>query len=226
MKIILKFLAILLFSFAVVNAWAYLTNPHTLPLKHVKIVGRFAHIESQPLQALLAPYLNAGFLTADFSLLRQCLLGMPWVDAIHIERVWPDTVVIHILEQQPIARWGSDALLAVNGQVFSPPIETFPKNLPLFQGIDRMEAPKVLQLYKQITVILEPLQESIASLDGSEKNSWNLITGQGMRLALSKLSAITELNAFLWAYPKLMLNKKQQPRSVDLRYPNGFAVAW
>lgn len=226
MKILLKFLLVAMFSFAVVKGWYYLTDPRTLPIKHAKIVGSFTHIERQPLQALLTPYLEAGFLTTDFTSLKQCMLGMPWVEAIRIERVWPDTVIVHISEQQPIARWGNDALLAASGQVFRPPLETFPKDLPLLQGGEFDQAADVLQAYQQMLAILAPLQESIASLDGNEQNSWCLITDRGIKLLLTKAAAAQELNNFVAAYAKVFAGSGRQPVSVDLRYPNGFAVKW
>ena len=226
MKILLKFLLVAALSFAVVKAWYYCADPSTLPIKHVKVVGRFAHIERQPLQALLTPYLEAGFLTTDFTSLKQCVLGMPWVEAIRVERIWPDTVIVHISEQQAIARWGSDALLAASGQVFRPPLETFPKDLPLLQSGESDKAADVLQAYKQMLAILTSLQESIASLDGNEQNSWCLITKRGITLLLTKAAAAQELNDFVAAYAKVFAGSERRPISVDLRYPNGFAVKW
>lgn len=226
MKILLRFLLVALFSFAVVKAWHYVTDPRTLPIRHVKIVGSFAHVERQPLQALLTPYLQAGFLTTDFASLKQCVLGIPWVEAISIERRWPDTIVVHISEQQAVAQWGNDALLAANGQVFKPPVETFPRGLPLLQGKGVEQAPEVWESYKQMAASLAEVHELIMSLDGSDQNSWCLMTSQGTTLLLTKVAAANELNSFVSAYASVFANSGRRPMLVDLRYPNGFAVKW
>ena len=231
MKILLRFLLVAALSLAVVKGWFYLNKPSTLPIKHAKIVGSFTHIERQPLQALLAPYLEVGFLGADFAPLKQCVLEMPWVEAIHVERVWPDTVVVHISEQQAIARWGNDGLLGASGQVFRPPLETFPKDLPLLQPGALDQPADLLQVYRQIAVILLPLHESVASLDGSEQYSWRVMTGHGTLLLLSKATSAnrlnnSELSNFARTYDKIFVQSQQHPVSVDLRYPNGFAVRW
>lgn len=226
MKILLRFLLVVVFSFAAVESWFYLTKPVTLPIKHVKVVGSFTHIERQPLQALLAPYLKMGFLTTDFTLLKQCILGMPWVETIRMERVWPDTLIVYISEQQPIARWQKNALLAVNGQVFRPPLETFPKDLPLLQVKEGDQPVDVLQVYNQMVKVLAPFQEEPVSLDGTEHNVWRVLTKNGTVLLLTKMTVCTELNRFASVYAKVFAQRKQHPVSVDLRYPNGFAVRW
>lgn len=226
MKTLLKFLFVVVIGFIIGKGWFYIIDPATLPIKRVKIVGSFTHIKREPLQSLLRPYLKTSFLTADFAELKRCVLEMPWVQEVRVERIWPDTVIVHISEQQAIARWGNNELLAVSGALFRPPLETFPKDLPVLQGGNFDQPVETLQTYRQMLLLLAPLHESIVSLDGSDQDTWCLTTTRGTRLLLSKMAAPGQLYRFIRVYGSVLGEGGRIPNSVDLRYPNGFSVKW
>ncbi|HBS51955.1 MAG TPA: cell division protein FtsQ, partial [Coxiellaceae bacterium] len=60
-----------------------------------------------------------GFFYLNVISMRQQLLKLPWVYEASVQRKWPDTVVVNIIEQKPILQWGKNALVNPEGVVFA-----------------------------------------------------------------------------------------------------------
>ncbi|TVR83196.1 MAG: FtsQ-type POTRA domain-containing protein [Rhodospirillales bacterium] len=90
-----------------------------LQVGEVFVVGRQETTRQQLLQALnVRP--GMPILALDIHEARERLLTLPWVKAASVERLLPDTVVVHISERQPQALWqshGTFTLVDRQGQV-------------------------------------------------------------------------------------------------------------
>lgn len=90
-------------------------------VKEIFVEGR----TNTPLKALrkaLAVERGAPILFVDIVEARQRLLALPWVSEVSVERVLPDTVVVHLVERRPLALWqhkGHFALIDKTGTVIA-----------------------------------------------------------------------------------------------------------
>lgn len=203
----------------------YLFDPGTLPIRQVRIEGKFRNLSTTGLQDLVSNKVKGGFFNIDVSAVRNALLTEPWVRDVSVHRVWPDTLQVFVTEQVAVARWKEYGLLNRTGVMFVPDKSTFPNGLPLLdgpEGTQEMMMEKYFVLYKQ----LEPLAMHIKTLQLNERRAWSFETDNGLRVVLGRNNFDERLEKFIELMPASLGNKLSEVEMIDMRYPNGFAVRW
>ncbi|MDH4584630.1 cell division protein FtsQ/DivIB [Pseudomonas sp. BN415] len=195
------------------------------PIAKVNVQGDLSYISQQAVQQRIAPYIAASFFSIDLAGMRRELEQMPWIAHAEVRRVWPDQVMVRLEEQLPIARWGDEALLNNQGQAFTPRELAHYEQLPQLWGPQRAQE-QVMQQYQMLSQMLRPLGFSIVRLELRERGSWFLSTGQGVELLLGRDHLVEKMRRFISIYEKTLKDQIANIERVDLRYPNGLAVAW
>ncbi|BAN46813.1 cell division protein FtsQ/DivIB [Metapseudomonas resinovorans] len=195
------------------------------PIAKVNVQGDLSYISQQAVQQRIAPYIAASFFSIDLAGMRRELEQMPWIAHAEVRRVWPDQVLVRLEEQLPIARWGDEALLNNQGQAFAPRELAHYEQLPQLWGPQRAQE-QVMQQYQMLSQMLRPLGFSIVRLELRERGSWFLSTGQGVELLLGRDHLVDKMRRFISIYEKTLKDQITNIERVDLRYPNGLAVAW
>jgi len=211
--------------FALIYGWEWLSDPAEFPIRTVKIEAAREHVDQQTLQTLVLPYVTQGFIQLNTTEIKERLLELPWVAEVHVERIWPDTVIIRVTEQQAVARWGKMGVLNTTGQIFRPPEETIPTGLPLLNG-PYDQATTLWGIYEQITQTLKPLGLSLQQLDMDERLSLQVQLNNGTRVLLGKTEPLPRLQRFAKVYPKIFTSPDAQAAYIDLRYENGLSIKW
>lgn len=226
------FLKVLLWPLVlgVLGAGAYYGAQYVLPyadrpIAKVSVEGDLSYISQAAVQQRISPYVSASFFTIDLAGMRQELEQMPWIAHAEVRRVWPDQVVIRLDEQLPIARWGDEALLNNQGQAFAPREVANYEHLPRLSGPQRAQ-PQVMQQYQILSQMLRPLGFTIASLDMSSRGAWTLGTAQGVEIMLGRDHAVEQIRRLVTIYDKALKEQITKIARIDMRYPNGLAVAW
>ncbi|MDN6857955.1 cell division protein FtsQ/DivIB [Pseudomonas sp. CAN2814] len=195
------------------------------PIAKVNVEGDLSYISQAAVQQRISSYVSASFFTIDLAGMRQELEQMPWIAHAEVRRVWPDQVVIRLDEQLPIARWGDEALLNNQGQAFAPREVANYEHLPRLSGPQRAQQ-QVMQQYQILSQMLRPLGFTIASLDMSSRGAWTLGTAQGVEIMLGRDHAVEQIRRFVTIYDKALKEQITKIARIDMRYPNGLAVAW
>ncbi|OBY89371.1 cell division protein FtsQ [Pseudomonas sp. AU11447] len=195
------------------------------PIAKVSVEGDLSYISQAAVQQRISPYVSASFFTIDLAGMRQELEQMPWIAHAEVRRVWPDQVVIRLDEQLPIARWGDEALLNNQGQAFAPREVANYEHLPRLSGPQRAQQ-QVMQQYQILSQMLRPLGFTIASLDMSSRGAWTLGTAQGVEIMLGRDHAVEQIRRLVTIYDKALKEQITKIARIDMRYPNGLAVAW
>jgi len=209
----------------VIGSWFKLRDPQSFPITTVRIEGNLQHVDRDALRQVTEPYVNSGFFSVDVTRLKQQLLDIPWIVRVSITRLWPQTLVVNVIEQQPVARWNQDQLINAQGQLFSPQSQSFPEGIPQLQGPPGLQD-MVLQIYGQMSDILHHLGLQISSLQLTERRAWRLRLDNGMELFLGRVNAFERLQRFVSVYNQVFGSRGTDVASVDLRYTNGMAVRW
>jgi len=200
------------------------------PIAKISVQGELSYISQQAVQQRIAPFVAASFFTVDLTGMRGELEQMPWIAHAEVRRVWPDQLLIHLEEQLPVARWGDEALLNNQGQAFTPRELANYEHLPQLEGPQRAQE-QVMQQYQVLSQMLRPLGFSVARLELRERGSWFLSTGvgsagQSIELLLGRDHLVEKMRRFVAIYDETLKEQIANIARIDLRYPNGLAVAW
>jgi len=210
----------------VLIAWAYMQyqNPDSLPIRQVKVEGEIRHLKNAEIEQAIAPLVTTGFFTLRVNRIRQTLLAMPWVKEVTVRRIWPDTLVLKVEEQKPVARWGKDALVNEESKLFFPNSGSIPTNLPLLFGPEE-QVDVVLNQFESMNEALKPLQVQLTRLTLSERRAWDGELDNEIVLRFGRDAVDERLQRFLVLYPQIVGHQALQNISyMDLRYTNGIAV--
>lgn len=202
-----------------------LRSPKTMPVQQVNFEGQWLHLNRKQLIETVQLHLQSAFLSIDLRAIEQSLQALNWVEKASIRRQWPGMLIIHITEQQPIARWGRDGLLNPHSEVFYPDEQTQLPNLPVLFGPPGRENELVVQ-FEKIKASLESGGVELKALIEDERGSRHLLIDRGIRIALGRGDHRSALTRLMRVYRKIIVPQHEAIAGIDLRYTNGFSVAW
>ncbi len=205
--------------------WRMIKDPNQFPIKVVKVQASYQHLDHQAIAQEILPFASRGFFNLNARELTDQLERSPWVADVEVNRVWPDTVIIKITEQQPVAQWGKQALINSAGKIFTPPVNTFPAKLPLLNGADS-QVGTLLQYYRDMSAVLAPLKLQIIEIDANDRQALNLILNNGSKIFLGRTDPLARLQRFAKVYHDIFTAAEAPAESIDLRYENGISVKW
>lgn len=222
-RIALRALAAVVAIAGVVAFGGWLRSMHW-PIHDVRVDGTVAHADREQLKTVMARHARAGFFGVDLEALRAELQGLPWVRDAALRRIWPDTLDVTIREHAVAAHWNEGALLSRRGVAFEPPV-AHDAQVPRLTG-PAGQGTAMLERLRAFRAELEPLDLEVAALHQDERRDWQLELTNGVRLRLGRNDVDARLARFVAVWPRALANDAGRVARVDLRYPNGFAVAW
>lgn len=210
-----------------VAGWSYLkavvTDPGRFPINEVSIQGEFRHLRPSDIEVLVARELTGGFFGLDVNQLRARLRQAPWVRDASIRRLWPDALIVTVLEQVPVAAWGTESLLNDAGEIFTPDQDSLPVGLARLAGPDAASA-QVLERFHSLQQRLELLGANIESLDIDERGAWRFKLYGGPLVMVGRERFEQRLERFLDVAGDRLMGELNRFERIDLRYTNGFAA--
>ena len=199
--------------------------PDRWPIRWLEVNGEFQRVSAEQLRASLSPKMNTSFFTVDMKGLNEAARRISWVSGVRVQKVWPDTVTVTVEEFEPVAHWNRGELVSSDGETFSVPEADELQGLPWLQGPEeRLE--DVLTAWVGIDQSLAVLGLEVSQLTLDSRGSWALELNNGTQVYLGRNSTEERLERLLSSWDALMEEQEVPPRDIDLRYTNGFAVAW
>ncbi|HIF18140.1 MAG TPA: FtsQ-type POTRA domain-containing protein [Cycloclasticus sp.] len=208
--------------------WAlmdWMEQPETMPIKQVRIEADFSHLTRHEISQTLMPYVEAGYFAIDSNAIVQAVMQLAWVKQTQVRRVWPDTIVVTIKEQTPVAVWNKTSLLNDKGDVFSPVIPQSLMQLPHLSGLDS-KSRAVLAQSQRIDQSIATLMLSVQQLGLSEHGSWQVVLNNGVRVKAGNKAPEKAMSKSLNTLASIQGGLMDHVNVIDLRYPNGLAVTW
>ena len=197
-------------------------------LRTIEVVTPVAHVTEAQIRLVAERQVRGTFFTVDLDEVRASLEKLPWVSEARVERRWPDTLAVSLVEHVPLARWNDDALVSETGEVF---VAAAAERLPRFVGPEG-SSDEVVTAFRRHQAALAPLGMRITELRLSPRRAWRIRLDNGIELALGRDQAEARLARFVALYPRVFAGSVPVMETsgttpsliVDLRYPDGFAV--
>ncbi len=206
------------------GVWSYAMNPATLPLRQVQLEAPFEHLSAERLHGVIEASVEGGFFSVDVEGVTRALTRLPWVASVTVRRVWPDTLHVTVVEQQPLARWADGGVVNRAGELF------FPDDADSLQGLAELRGPEasvalIARHYRQLSQQLGGEGIALRGITLTPRRAWELALANGVTVMLGREEMAVRLQRFVRFYPGLASQIENVER-VDMRYPNGFAVTW
>lgn len=195
------------------------------PINEIQVEGSFRYLSEGATREVVEQLVSGSFLDLDIELLKQELELNPWVDSVSVAREWPDKLVVKVIEQQPIARWGENAFLNMRGDIVRVEKAAKIEALPSFSGHDTY-AKDIMQQYLSMGRWLAQSGLELNAISLDQTRSWTLTIDHGITVKLGRERLWEKLQFLLAAEKGELGDNLEKVKAIDMRYPGGFAVAW
>lgn len=196
-----------------------------VPIGVILVRGQYSQVDQAQIQKLVEPLLSGGFISLDLKRIRDGLERHPWIEEASISRQWPDSLVIRLVEEVPIARWGNSAFLNHRGERLEIGDNSMLAHLPLLEGVARSER-QMMRSYRQMVQLLQPAELRIAALQRDARDAWRLTLTNDLELVIGRDQVIEKMRRFLLVWEQHLKTQVADVVRVDIRYDNGVAVQW
>ena len=208
---------------AVLNGWM---APDRWPIRHLQVTAEYQRVSVEQIRTTVAAHMGRGYFDTDPTAVRTALAGLPWVEHVEVRKRWPDRIEVTLVEHRARAHWGEDRLLSDHGVLFVTPGASDVQGLPRLSGPD--------DRVDEVIAFFESAQQQLAatglSLEGARltpRGSWSLHLKGGARIVVGRSAAPeARIARLVRVLPQLLEGERRPFERIDLRYTNGFAIAW
>jgi cell division protein FtsQ len=188
------------------------------------------YVNPSTVRTTAVPRIKGNFFTVNLNQVRLAFEAVPWVRRAAVRREWPNELIVTIEEHQPLGTWGDDGrLLSVKGDVFTANLAEAEEDGELleFNGPEGSEK-EVVARYRDLQQWFAPVKLAPQAVQLSGRYAWSIRLDNGMTVELGREQTETTLkdrvDRLVGIYPQLVARLQDRIESVDMRYPNGFAL--
>jgi len=203
------------------RVWLKLQSPVT----QIEVEGANRFVTAESVRQALAPVEGQSIWSVNIEALRERLLADRWLTGVRIERHWPDRLDVGLTTHRPIAAWNETRLLSAAGVVFEPAKRPEGLDLPQLAGPAGSQW-AVWERYTSLKPVLADVGLTLSGVSMSARGALRLTLASGAVIHAGRESLETRLQRLLDVYPDTLAGRMDEVERIDLRYTNGFAVAW
>ena len=194
-------------------------------LTQLVVTGKLEHVPPQAVRHAVRTALGSGFFTTHVEAVRAAVAALPWVASVSVRRSWPHSLYVDITEEQPVVRWNGDGLMDAQGRVFVHTTDSAWAKLPVLNGPEGSEQ-DLLAEYRTFAALLAPHSLGLRQLTVNARGDADLQLDDGLEVRLGRDNAELRLERFVSVALPTLAAQLANVAYVDMRYTNGFAVAF
>ena len=199
------------------------------PVDAVRVEGVLTLAERAAVRTVLTDRLRSGLLSLDLDAVIDSVQALSWPQVVRVRRVWPSTLVVSVVKQEPVALWGDGRYLTSNGRVVK--LADAPDNLPRLLCMHSTPA-QALEVYQRLAQSAEWAGERMVRLDENSLGEWRAhlsaaSANPGIAVMLGAGGARVlqhRLHRFFTVRNGLPAERADALRYADVRYTNGVAL--
>jgi cell division protein FtsQ len=224
-------LGLLIFLIALTGAGYFAIDPLNglleRPLSSVTVEGDFRYVSKERTTELISAELDGDFLQLDLMRLKNVLEQDPWVEYASLGRRWPDVLLVKMVEQKPIARWGEKSFLNQRGEIIHVGVDGVDRlaGLPILSG-DEADASKIMRQYQDLSQLVRTRGLEVQALSCDRKKSWRMTVTGGIHSVSGRDQVMEKMHRLLTVYDEHLQLLWSDIEAIDVRYSNGVAVQW
>ena len=188
-------------------------------INKLELVSSLEHVSEKKIREQLQGIFPDGFAYLDVAQVSDKLLILPMVSNVQVEKIWPDTLKISIQEEKPVAIWNDKSMVSQHGEIL--PLALSELILPRLQGAEGGSR-QVMQHFQLFNRWGKRHKLNLAALNNTAYG-WQLIYENNLEIWLDNSQAMHGLKQLEGVLKQFQLGRI---RHIDMRYEQGFAVAW
>jgi cell division protein FtsQ len=228
-------LATALFALAAVALLAalagWLVRLPAFNFRAVQLEGDLSRNSVNTVRANALPKLQGNFFSMNLERAREAFESVPWVRQAVVQRVWPATLKVRLIEHKPAAIWqdaaGTEQLVDHEGEVFDANIgDVEDERLPTFAGPPGSSA-HMLAMYRLLQPVFARLDTGVEALNLSRRGSWRAGLDNGAELELGRgqdSEVLARSERFVRTVTQVTGHFQRPLVYADLRHVDGYAV--
>jgi len=225
LRLLLWLLALAVVALPVVGVLGGYIGADRWPLSRLRVHAPMVQVSAEQVQDIVMPYAQVGYFGVDLQSAQDQLEDLAWVESAKVHKLWPDVLEVTLVEHKPLARWGDDRLLSVQGKLIAIPEGLDVSTLPDLGGPDA-QTEQVLELHAFADALFAGSGQPLQRVRLDARGSWELRLGGGIDVVLGRHDARNRLQRFARVLPQLVAAQKAPIVRADLRYTNGFTLSW
>lgn len=182
-----------------------------------------SHLQFQDeheIELIIDRYRTTSLLFIDLKQIQTELTSLPWVSEVTVEKKWPGSLAIDVVEHQPIARWNGEKVLNSEGIPLNDPNIAF--DLVSLTG-PAYSAEKVMDQYLQFSRIFDSLGLHLQGVTMHPRGSWSLTLDTGITIALGDKNVLERSRRVVRVIQSASFDS-EEIEYIDARYTNGVAI--
>ncbi len=194
-----------------------------IQIRQVQLLGDLRYLDAENLAKDLRIKFNNNYLDTTLAEVVSEVESHPWISVASARRIWPDTLLIEIVEQRPVAVYNDTQYLGLSGDLFEPPA-LVDEPMPRLYGA----LSETTQVYSHYSVFSDRLADfaNVISVSRGHGLGWEIELEQGFTLKLGRVDILGRLARARDILIRLDMDRLRKLREVDARYDNGIALAW
>ena len=195
------------------------------PIQRVVIRGDLHALDRKTIEDAVVIYETDSFLDIDLAVLVNQLEAQPWIARARASRQWPDTVAIEIVEEAPIAYWGSQWMVNKKGRIFEHQGLYQDKPLPRLWSESAVPA-ETMNYYQVFEHQLQSIDLRLSGISQNLQGDWRLTLDNGLHVILGNVDPASGVRYFASIYKQVVLPSQKPALVVDMRYRHGASIRW
>jgi len=194
-------------------------------IKNIELSAEFKRVNSEQVRIAVAAYPERSFFKVKASDIHDKIQQIPWVQQVSVNKKWPQSLMITIVEHKAMAVWNNNKLLNENGEIFEVDSIDDLTALPKIQGNNK-NSQEIWDKYMRFNDIVKSTGLDVNSAIVSNRGSWKLGLSNGIRINLGSQQMDARLVRMADTWNTLIKQKDHMPYYLDLRYTNGYVAKW
>ena len=190
------------------------------PIKTISFKGEFIYADEKGIRKQLQYFIGKDLIKIDILKIKESIKKNDWVNNVLVERIFPDTLFIEIFEFQPAILWNNEYYIDDKGIKFKVE-KNIALNLPEIKS-DTLNYLVMYDLYMILSNMLKRVDLSILSI--SHKNDMLDIHTNKYNFLVRYSEYSQKIDEFIHVFEQFQNKNKKNIKTIDLRYPTGFAV--
>jgi len=189
----------------------------------INIEGDLKRVSLKRVESIVSEATSQGFLVINLTEYKEKIEAIDWVQSVRINKKWPNTIDVFVVEDDVVGLWNRKLLLNSSGELFDLDQRVVPSDLIQFFGPDD----RVSEVFDRFKLYNDELVKRgilIEEIELDLRGSWEITIRPLIKIKLGEENTEERFDRFLTVWDQSLLENIELISYIDLRYSEGFVI--